>query len=191
MQFKQSSNYQSQTDETLMVAVHYGDNKAFNELYQRYKNRLLYYFYRMLGNSQEKAQDFLQEIFLKVIEKPELFDPKRKFSTWIFSIAHNMCKNEYRRLKVREIVSRDENIDFHSEESDDLKEEQKLLTDLIFKEIDLLEETEKTAFLLRYREGFALKEISTILDLPEGTIKSKLFYTRKKLLAKFQVSSNI
>src|SRR6266568_4196340 len=89
------------TDEILIVRMINGDCKAFNTLYARYKDRLLYYFYRMLGNSNEKAQDFLQDIFMKLIDKAETFDSSRKFSTWIFSIAHNMCKNEYRRMVGR------------------------------------------------------------------------------------------
>lgn len=88
------------TDEQLLPAIVNGSSKAFNELYQRYHKRLLYYFFRMLGNNKDLAQDFLQEIFYKVIDKSHLIDPKRKFSTWIFSVAHNMCKNEYRSKKL-------------------------------------------------------------------------------------------
>ena len=74
------------SDEHLMTAVHGGDTGAFNELYQRYYKRLMYYFYRMLGNSNEKAQDFVQDIFIKIIERAFLFNPSRRFSTWIFSV---------------------------------------------------------------------------------------------------------
>ncbi len=54
-----------------------GDKGALNELYSRYSKPMMYYFYRMLGQSKEKSRDFLQDLFLKIIEKPELFDPKR------------------------------------------------------------------------------------------------------------------
>ncbi|PCJ82810.1 MAG: hypothetical protein COA57_12865, partial [Flavobacteriales bacterium] len=57
-----------------MIKICAGDNGSFNELYERYSKRILYYFYRMLGSSEEKAQDFLQDIFMKIIEKPELFN---------------------------------------------------------------------------------------------------------------------
>ncbi len=97
----EKGKYSRISDEHLMISVHHGDVYAFNELYNRYSKRLLYYFYRMLGSSQEKSRDFLQDIFIKIIERPELFDTTRKFSTWIFSVAHNMCKNEYRRMAVR------------------------------------------------------------------------------------------
>jgi RNA polymerase sigma-70 factor, ECF subfamily len=173
-------------DEDLMMAIHRGDSKAFNELYSRYHKRLLYYFYRMLGNSSEKAGDFLQDIFMKIIERPELFDPSRRFCTWLFSVAHNMCKNEYRRLSVRSIVIRDEDMDHYTEDPEMHGEERQWAADEIFREINELGETEKTAFLLYYREDFSLREIGHVLNLPEGTVKSKLFYTRKRISRKLQ-----
>ena len=63
------------------------DISAFDELYRRYSHRLLRYFYRELGGDEGKAQDFLQEIFLKIVEKPELFDTERRFSSWIFRLG--------------------------------------------------------------------------------------------------------
>ena len=73
-------NYQQLADEKLIVAITNGDSSAFNELYKRYNERLLYYFYRMLWNDKEMAQDFLQDLFIKIIDKPHLFDVERKFS---------------------------------------------------------------------------------------------------------------
>ena len=89
------------SDSELMQLIVSGDQAAFSELYNRYKGRLYYYFYRMLGNSSEQANDFLQEIFMKIIEKPESYNPTYTFQTWLFSVANNMCKNEYRRRGVR------------------------------------------------------------------------------------------
>lgn len=175
--------YKELTDESLMLHICNADTIAFNELYNRYKDRLLYYFYRMLGNVKEKAQDFLQDIFYKIVEKPEMFDPKKKFSTWLFSVAYNMCKNEYRRMKVREIMLTGDNNDIYPEPENDQSDKKEII-DLIFKELEKLEEWHKTAFLLRYREGFCLEEISQVLELPVGTIKSRLFYARKKILEK-------
>jgi len=162
-----------------------GDSKAFNQLYHRYNQRLLYYFFRMLGNSNEKAQDFLQDIFIKLIDKAELFDTSRKFSTWIFSIAHNMCKNEYRRMEIRkdtdieafhEILHEQENTEFDLQ-CQNLED----FTKDLFEELDTFDEIHKTVFLLHYRENFSLKDIGQILDISEGTVKSRLFYTRKRL----------
>jgi RNA polymerase sigma-70 factor (ECF subfamily) len=66
------------------------------------------------------------------------------------------------------------------------EEEDQLTADKIFNEINDMGESEKSAFLLYYREDFSLREIGQVLNLPEGTVKSKLFYTRKKISRKFQ-----
>jgi len=176
------------TDEELVYQLVGGDAAAFNLLYQRYNERLYYYFYRMLGNSSEKANDFLQDIFMKLMDKADDFDNKRRFSTWIFSIAHNMCKNEYRRLEVRKatplepyttILADEELIDFDTTELD----VHAFTTDL-FAELEMFDEIHKSVFLLHYREDFSLKEIALMLDISEGTVKSRLFYTRKRLADK-------
>jgi RNA polymerase sigma-70 factor (ECF subfamily) len=177
-------------DEQLMISIHGGDTSAFNELYERYNRRLLYYFYRMLGNSTEKAQDFLQDIFIKIIERPELFDPSRKFSTWIFSVAHNMCKNEYRRMSIRSNTIREDlSTHFHEISEPEFKDDS-ITAEQIFNALDGFGEIEKTAFLLYYREDFSVQEISKVLSIPDGTVKSKLFYTRKKLLKTLNIEEN-
>lgn len=180
--------YEKMSDEHLMIAIHAGDSAAFNVLYQRYSKRLLYYFYRMLGNCREKSQDFLQDIFVKIIERPELFDAARRFSTWVFSVAHNMCKNEYRRVAVRSNTLLETDIDQYPEISEPDLNELKITASQIFEQINELGENEKATLLLYYREDFSLQEIGKILSMPEGTVKSKLFYARKKLLAKLQLT---
>ena len=95
-----------------------GNINALGLIYDRYKNRLFVFFLRMLGGDQIKAQDFLQEVFLKIVEKPNLFDSNKMFSSWIFTIAYNLCKNEYRRLAVRKRIISENEIDF-SDISDD------------------------------------------------------------------------
>jgi RNA polymerase sigma-70 factor (ECF subfamily) len=187
------------TDEQLIPKIIAGDSIAFNELYSRYNNRLLYYFYRMLGNSNDKAQDFMQDIFIKLIDKAHLFDNDRKFSTWIYSIAYNMCKNEYRRLDIRkespiseyfDLQNSDENT--HGLEENPIDPEE-FVKDL-FAELENFDEIHKTVFLLHYREDFSLKDIAQTLDISEGTIKSRLFYTRKRLsekLVKYQPNKTL
>ena len=111
------SSLNSCSDEDLMMQVKDNNAAAFEELYNRYSDILLHYLYKMLGGSETQAQDFLHDIFLKIIEKPYLFDQSKKFKTWVFQIAHNKCKNEYRRkyvrnqtqvkLEIKEIYSQD------------------------------------------------------------------------------------
>ena len=177
--------YEKYSDAQLMRYLCNADKSAFSEIYKRYSKRLLYYFYRMLGNSEETAQDFLQDLFYKLIDKPHLYDPDKRFSTWIFSIAHNMCKNEYRRRAViNNVILPENSAGFHAPEENtpDLSE----MVRIIYHELDNLGESHKTAFILRYREGFQVREISEILNLPEGTVKSRLYYARQLLAEKLQ-----
>lgn len=176
--------YNEKTDEQLMQHLANGDAQAFNYLYARYKNRMLYYFYRMLHQSQEKAQDFTQDLFYRILEKPFLFDTNRAFSTWVFSIAHNMCKNEYRRLEVRKHTETQENMDVVVD-SEPVADTKKQLVEQIFNELDNESEEHRSCFLLKYREGFSIDEISEILEISKGTVKSRLHYTRKKMQEKF------
>ncbi|MDP2337905.1 MAG: RNA polymerase sigma factor [Bacteroidota bacterium] len=174
------------SDCELMQQIVSGDQAAFSELYHRYKGRMYYYFYRMLGNSAEQANDFLQELFMKLIEKPESFNPAYSFSTWLYSVANNMCKNEYRRRGIRqeyqEAEALEPQFDFLNEST--LEPEQ--VIEKIFATLNSLGKEHRSAFLLRYREGFSIKEVAEILELPDGTVKSRLFYAKKMLAEKLE-----
>jgi RNA polymerase sigma-70 factor (ECF subfamily) len=145
----------------------------------------------MLRKDAEKAQDFLQDIFLKIVEKPYLFDCKKRFSTWVFTVANNMCKNEYRRLQVRQNGSIYVG-DFNTTEDDIVlpKIEQQIdnqhFKKMVVGELATMSEAKRSVFLLRYQEQFSIKEISEILQCSEGTVKSRLFYTTKALAQKLQ-----
>jgi RNA polymerase sigma-70 factor, ECF subfamily len=176
--------YKIHSDSELMQLIVSGDHAAFRELYHRYKDQMYYYLYRMLGNSTEQANDFLQELFMKIIEKPESYNPSYAFKTWLFSMANNMCKNEYRhrgvRLEYHEYEALEQKLDYINESAI----EPEHLIEKIFQLLDQLGEEHRSAFLLRYREGFSVREVAETLELPEGTVKSRLFYARKILADK-------
>ncbi len=184
------SKYDLLTDEELMVQIAAGVTAAFDVLYDRYSKRLLYYFHRMLAKDEKKAQDFLQDLFIKVVEKPEAFDVKRKFSTWIYTLASNMCKNEYRRLEVRrngaetikQINGNGVVLPRIERELDNEEFERQLWAAL-----DTLDANRRNTFLLRHQEHCSIKEISEIMEVSEGTVKSRLFYTTKKLAEKLSI----
>ena len=71
------------SDEYLMRLLQDGNAKALDELYRRYSHRMLAYFYRMLGQQEEIAQDYLQDLFVKLIDKAHLFQADKKFSSWL------------------------------------------------------------------------------------------------------------
>jgi len=171
------------SDEQLMQQVCAGHQQAFNELYGRYKQRLYYYFFRMLGNSEELANDFLQDVFLKIVENPRRFDPRYPFKTWVFSIAFNLCKNEYRRREIRKTTPVPEKL-VQPDQPENLSKE--ALISRIFETLEELSAEHHSVFIMHYREGFSLKEIAGMLGLAPGTVKSRLFYTRKFLANKFQ-----
>ncbi len=171
------------SDEELMQSVHQGSEAALTEIYQRYSTPLMRYFTRMLWQDRQKAQDFLHDVFIKIIDNPQRFDGTRRFSTWIFSVAHNMCKNEYRMKSNHDRLNgfqfnEQMMVDLH----DDMdKEIVKHRLDLMLDELD---EEDKTLLLLRYEEDLSIEQISEIVFLAEGTVKSRLFYLRKELAKK-------
>jgi RNA polymerase sigma-70 factor (ECF subfamily) len=180
------------TDEKLMQGIQRGEVSAFDELYVRYGKRLLSYFYRELGGDREKAQDFLQELFLKVVEKPQSFDTQRSFSSWIFAVAYNMCKNEYRRLDVRKNTEDDVRLDQLSNrigaerQSPEQEVDQKTFERALLAELEEFGDGHRSAFLLRYQLDLSIREIAQILGCSEGTVKSRLFYTTRKLAARLK-----
>jgi len=186
---KWSASYQKYSDEDLMSLISNGDIGYLKELYQRYAKKLLYYFYRMLGGDEEKAQDFLQDVFLKIIENPNQFNVNMKFSTWIFTISSNLCKNEYRRLKVREITQNEPDMDRHVQDIiiDQVEKiNQNDFEKAIQNELRKMDSEQRSTFLLRYQENLPIKEISNILNCSPGTVKSRIFYITKKLASRLK-----
>lgn len=184
-------NHQSVSDEQLMDKIRQGDEQSFSLLYDRYADKMMRYFYRMLGQNREKAEDFTQDIFTKIIEKPELFDSDKKFSTWIYAIAHNMCKNEYRRLEVRKNTVQEEPNPNRTKDLDGENfvdhMDRKTFVKMLEIELALLDDKHRTTFLMRYQEEMSIKEISDALGISEGTVKSRLFYTVRKLSEKLKI----
>ena len=180
-------SYQEYSDEQLMKKIQIGDVKAFEELYDRYSQRLLRYFYRMLGGDEEKSQDFVQETFLKVVEKTEYFDIERKFATWLYTISYNLCKNEYRRMEVRKIVEKKDNLDDLLQDSKEISSSPDVNIDrasfkqALMSELDKLDFTQKSVFLLRFQENLSIEEIADLMDCKPGTVKSRLYYVIQKL----------
>ena len=173
----------SKSDEELMTFIQQGHERAFSVLYERYAPQLVRYFFRMLWKDEPKAHDFLHDLFLKIIERPEYYDSSRKFSTWLYSVAHNMCKNEYRKQRYRNAVA--------------LEPEQHAVEPSVHAEIDeknfsvLLEtalqswsEDDRTLFVLKHEMEMTYAEIGAVLGCPEGTARSRWFYLRKNLAAR-------
>ena len=164
------------TDNELMHRLRKGDKDAFTELYNRYSARLFNFFFRMLNKDQGKAEDFTHDFFLKIIENPGKFDSDKRFDTWAFHIAYNMCKNEYSKISIRDEYRQNHG----SKESVSEEPERNPYDTLRFSEaldhqLSQLDEKHRMVFLLRYQQEIPIREIAGILDCPEGTVKSRLF----------------
>ena len=180
-----SKIYQNSDDAVLMSRICKGDTGAFDVLYERYSQRLLHYFYKMLGGNEERAQDFLQSLFLKIIEKPALYKKDYNFQSWIFTIAHNMCKNEYRRLETEKQLSNEiedsQRNDYPDHDLIDDKIDYSKFKKALYSELSKIEPDHRSIFVLRFQEQLSILEIKDIIGCSEGTVKSRLFYTTKKL----------
>ena len=178
-----SRSYQDKSDEELMALVQQRDSKAFELIYDRYSERMVNYFFKMLWQDEEKAQDFMQDLFTKLIAKPQHFDLKRNFKTWFFSVAHNMCKNEYRKQGIRSDVHGTVSYDVAGSSGSESPQaiDRDKFNDELEKALGELDEVKKTTFLMRYNDEMSIKEISEIMECSEGTVKSRLFYTLKML----------
>jgi len=191
-----SKKYNEYSDEVLMQHIVAGKTKAFDELYCRYSTQMHYYFYRLLYQDDEKANDFTQNLFMKIIEKPTLFDNSRKFSTWFYSVATNMCKNEYRRNSRRPTEVKEESIKDLPEDNtftnglayylpENL--DQEIFDQYLKIAIDKLSKDHRLCFVLRYQQELSVNEISEILDCPRGTVKSRLHYAIKIIASKMAI----
>lgn len=185
--------YEKEHDEQLMLLVGQRDQKAFEVLYDRYARLMYNYFHRMLWKDREKARDFTQELFAKLVQKPHLYDISRPFKTWLYSIAHNMCKNEYAKHDVRKVAHEE----LKREDSfSSVNESQKNLDRTTFMQklkeaLAELDEVKQQTFELRFTQELSIIEISEIMQVSEGTVKSRLFYILKELNQKLKVFEGI
>lgn len=179
---------QTYTDEELFTRIREGDSKAFGELYDRYASWLMRYFYRMLWKNRELAEDQVQEFFTKLAANVDVYDGKRSFKTWAFSVANNMCKNHYRHAAVKEksapMISAELNETEFSRSSEEM--DHSTFMERLEDELLLLDDERRSTFVLRFFDELSIKEIALALDCSEGTVKSRIFYTLQHLNKKLK-----
>ncbi len=180
----------AQTDVNALIEAHLaGDPSAFGRIVARFQLRLLNFVYRMIGD-RERAEDLVQEAFLRVHRHLDRFDRGRKFSTWLYTIASNLAKNELRNRRRSPLVSfdqaqpRDEEdhrpVDFEDKENrpDDLFE-RRTLKALVEDTVAKLASHHREVFVLRELEGKSYEEIADIMHCNLGTVKSRLNRARQ------------
>jgi len=187
------SSYHTLADEQLMSMIVTRDQKAFEALYDRYSRLIYTYFHRMLWKDKEKSRDFTQDLFAKIVHKPEMYDPSRPFKTWMYSVAHNMCKNEYAKHEVRrnahEEIRHTDNSITHQGAGATI--DRTLFNEKLLEALRELDEVKRTTFELRFNQEMSILEISEVMTCSEGTVKSRLFYTLKELNRKLKMFEGI
>lgn len=161
-----------------------GDERAFGELVDRYDTRLVNFVYRTVGD-RERAQDLVQETFIRVYRHLHRFDQSKKFSTWIYTIASNLAKNELRNrsrnpLVLFQTIKKNWDADHRPLEWEDetLKPDdlfrKRHLKEVVDKAVQELPEHHRIVFVLRELEGRTYEEIAEITETNLGTVKSRL-----------------
>ena len=174
-----------------MVLMKNGDHRAFSEIYDRYAPKMKAFFYRMLWSDQAMAEDYVHDLFSRIIERPNLYQDGQPLAPWLFQIASNMCKNAYRKRS------------FEMEYLNQLEKnriqlpgvyraiDEKMMLDQVYLVLEMMDEDKRELFLLRYQQQLSIKELKEVFEVSEGTIKSRLHYIRKTLLDTLERNENL
>ncbi|AZR73789.1 hypothetical protein BBF96_10565 [Anoxybacter fermentans] len=179
------------SDKELIEMFKKGEEKAFEEIVRRYQKKVYNTIYRILGNPED-ANDLAQEVFIRVYRKLHLFQGKASFSTWLFTITSNLCRDELRkrqrRLKIRSLSEpiRYKDGEIEQEILDESMTPERIsinreLRDEIQAVIDKLPDEQKEAIVLREFQGFSYEEIAEIVGVALGTVKSRISRARRNI----------
>lgn len=177
-------------DHDLVRASLEGDGMAYRCLVERYQGRIYAVIYGMVRN-REDARELSQDAFVKAFKNLARFRLESSFYTWLCRISMNVAIDHLRRQKLRRTEEFDEGIATresagvislsHHREDPRRNLERKQMRERIIEEIEKLPDDQRQVLVLREIDGLSYKEISTIMDIPEGTVMSRLYYARKKL----------
>jgi len=174
------------TDEELINLFQKGDRSSYTTLVNRYKDKIVNFIYRYTGDI-DSAQDLAQETFFKLYIKKDSYREVAKFSTWLYTIAGNLAKTELRKIKRRQTfsisdLSKNErefiikDVSYDKEEKNDIKEAEFLQKSIMELDVDF-----RTIIILREIQELSYENISKILKLPLGTVKSRINRGKLKL----------
>lgn len=167
-------------DHQLMARVAQNDLDAFNELVNLYKGKLFTMLVRMV-HSESEAEDLLQETFVRVWEHRRNFDDRYCFSTWVYTIAMNLGKNELRKRRKVKFLSLFDKENNPIEVEDATAEHSGGLGVLIDRAVQKLPARYREAFELRDLQELSYDEIGDVLGVPVGTVKSRVNRARNLL----------
>lgn len=177
-----------------MLAFREGESQAFEPLVTRHRRGLFNFLLRSVQN-RSRAEELLQEVFLRVVRSRARYQQTAKFTTWVYTIARNLCVDESRRQKFRRTVSLDASRGRGDREggvsmldktaadqvgTDDAAEGpriQKRVADAVAR----LPDDQREVFLMRQIGGLSFKQIGRAVGAPENTVKSRMRYALEKL----------
>ena len=182
------------SDEALMLRYRDGEVRAFEVLVGRHRRPVYNFILRFVRNPAQ-AEDLLQETFLRVIKSAEDYQRQAKFTTWLYTIARNLCVDSSRRAKHRNMASLDAPVSKHedaaplgdfvagSEMAGDRHAINQQLQERMRRAIEALPDEQREIFLLREVADLQFNEIAEVLGCPENTVKSRMRYALDKLRA--------
>ena len=183
---------QDQADEDLMVLYQQGEVRAFEVLLARHRRPVFNFILRFIGD-KETAEDLLQESFMRVIRGADAYKRQAKFTTWLYTIARNLCVDQTRRRKHRKHASLDApmgsdedsgtllDVVAGNELASDRKTVNKELFATMEKAIAGLAEDQREVFLMREFLDLPFKQIAEVVGVAENTVKSRMRYALEKL----------
>jgi len=187
MQLDNSQNKFIYSDEQLMLLFQGGDENAYIELVNRYKDKLINFIFNYLGDL-ESSEDVVQETMIKLYQKKHYYKEIAKFSTWLYTIAKNLANTELRKRKQRKTTllsqfSKDDKT--YELPSNDPEPGQEIQTNIVNKiirnAVDQLSEKFKIVIVLRDFQGLSYEDISEVINVPIGTVKSRINRARLQL----------
>jgi RNA polymerase sigma-70 factor, ECF subfamily len=180
-----------EADTEMVLAVREGDTTAYRGLVEKYQTRVYQMVYGMVRN-REDARDITQDAFVKAYDNLHRFRLESSFYTWIYRIAMNLSIDFLRKRQRRGPVTEYDEAIAHRDDDGGIDEahhqdgpartlERKRLYERIMDAMEELPEDQRQVVLLRELEGLSYKEIAEVMEIPEGTVMSRLYYARKKL----------
>jgi len=173
----------TESEHSLIRRAKRGDVQAFQALVKAYEKRVLGVAYHVTGDP-EAARDIAQDVFIRLFRFLSSYKTHKRFFTWLYRITVNVSYDYLKRERRFRAVSLEE---LNHEPAGYLKHSERSEMEGIVDELlDMLSTPQKTAFILREVEGLSCKEIAKVMNCPNGTVRSYLFYARKYLKEKIR-----
>ncbi|REL38892.1 sigma-70 family RNA polymerase sigma factor [Rhodohalobacter sp. SW132] len=181
-------------DVLLIKKVQQGDTRAFSELVNRWHERIHRFAYRFFSDEDE-ANEIAQKTFIKMYQNVNDIDNPEKFGSWMYRVANNLCLDELKRAGRRKATPLEAWVEQSGGlESDTISPaaelDRKELGDILQQALMLLPDEQRTVIILKEYEGLKFREIAEILEEPESTVKSRLYYglrSTRKILLKWNI----